>query len=570
MRRPGGPRRLSAVVAALCAGFHGGGCAEREPDPAGPSRVLASDLPEAVQWFTDVTAEVGLDFTYQTGATGQLLMPEIMGSGAALFDADNDGDLDIYLSNGGANRLYRQEPDGRFVDVTEQSGLGDRGYGMGMAVGDFDNDGFDDVYVTNYGPDHLYHNTGDGRFEDVTGAAGIRVDGWSSSAAFVDFDLDGYLDLYVARYVDFDPQEKCFSSDGRPEYCGPKAFPPVSDVLLHNNGDGTFSDVSEQAGMTAIAAAGLGVISEDLNDDGLPDLYVANDAYANQLWINRGDGTFRDDAMLMGVAFNMHGQAEAGMGVIAADFDLDGDADLFMTHLAVETNTLYRNLGGDRGFRDVTGESGLGASSMPFTGFGTVALDVDFDGDPDLVVVNGKVKAGAVHPGCAMSPPWDRYAEPNLFYRNDGNGLLEVLDGPVSSLCGTIEISRGLAAGDIDGDGDLDLLISNVEGPARLYRNDAPRHGAWVAVRAVDPRYRHDAIGAQVAVVCGPNRYVRTISSGFSYQSSSPARAHFGLGPAEEIDRIEVRWPDGLRERYARVEINAAVTLTRGGGEPIR
>lgn len=550
-------------------------CREKSSAP-NPGRASASSK----AWFTDITQEVGLDFVHETGATGALLSPEIMAGGAAFLDFDNDGDLDIYLTNGTfgpdhtdttdspVNRLYRQEADGRFVDVTEASGLGDRGYGMGVAVGDIDNDGDVDVYVTNYGPDRLYRNNGNGTFKDVTAEARIDVDGWSASASFFDYDRDGFLDLYVTRYVDYDPSQKCFDRTGRPEYCGPKEFPGVPDVLLHNNGNGTFSNVSQAAGMLSVASAGLGVVCADLNEDGWTDVYVANDADANQLWINQGDGTFHDEALIMGVAYNMHGQAEAGMGVAAADFDGDGHPDLFMTHLGNESNTLYRNLGKNIGFDDVTYMAGLGRSSMAYTGFGIAAFDAELDGDLDILVVNGRVNNGKPIPGNKLGPLWEQYPEPNLFYTNDGACRYKLVEQPVFALRTVLEISRGLAIGDIDFDGDIDLLVTNTQGPARLYRNDMPRKGHWLIVRAVDPRLRRDAIGARVTVYYGDQRVVRTINPGFSYLSSSDPRAFFGLGNSTRVDRIVIRWPDGLRERFGGTPVDRALRLVRGSGEP--
>ena len=560
-------RGVSWLFMLLCVAA---GCAGSDPRPA--------DDRDAPGWLTEITAESGLDFVHENGGTGELHTPEVMGGGAALFDFDNDGDLDIYLTNGNRalldpsaepdahNRLYRRESDGHYVDVSAASGLDDRGYGMGVAIGDFDNDGDADVYVTNHGPDHLYRNKGDGTFRDITAMAGIEVDTWSSSAVFFDYDRDGYLDLYVAQYVVYDPRANCSTDTGRADYCGPREFPPVPDVLLHNNGDGTFSDVSAQAGMTGIAAAGLGVVCEDLNDDGWPDVYVANDGYTNQLWINDGGSTFHDEAFLLGVAANLHGQSEAGMGIIAADLDNDERLDLFMTHLAQETNTLYRNLGPAGGFRDATGESGLGPSSMRYTGFGTAALDVDLDGDLDLAIANGRVKYGTVVPRAEPPPPWDVLAEPNLFYLNDGSGSFALAGSPCASFCDRVEITRGLVIGDIDSDGDADILVSNIRGEARLYRNDAPRQGHWLEVRAVDPRYNRAAIGARVTVHVGQRKLVRTISRGFSYLSSREPVARFGLGTAERVDRIEVRWPDGLSEVFSDVAADRAVVLTRGTG----
>ena len=563
-------RRLLILWLGFACGCGGGG---------GDGGDETTSSPTATQWLTEITSSVGIDFVHETGATGDLHMAEVMGAGCALFDYDNDGDLDLYLTTSNrtlpagavasapVNRLYRQEADGRFVDVTIASGLGDGGYGMGVAVGDIDNDGDADVYVTNYGRDRLYRNRGDGTFVDITDAAGLEVDGWSCSAAFFDYDGDGFLDLFVTQYVNYTPR-RCFDLAGRPDYCGPLAFPPRSDVLLHNNGDGTFSDVSEAAGITVVAAAGLGVVCEDLDDDGRIDVYVANDAYPNHLWINRGDGTFEESAVIMGAAYNLHGQPEAGMGVLAADLDNDLALDLFVTHLRVETNTHYRNLGAGAGFIDTTGESGLGASSMLYTGFGVAAFDLELDGDLDIFVVNGRVNRLDPLEGARpwTAPPWDFLAEPNLFYLNAGGGRFVLTLEPVEAFTRPIEVTRGLAIGDIDDDGDVDLVINNAAGPARLYRNDAPRRGHWLIVRPVDPALRRDAIGARVTVFLDGRRLMRPITRSFGYLSSSDPRAHFGLGDADRVERIEVRWPGGDREDFAVPGIDRVVELVRGTG----
>ncbi len=557
----------------LCGSIIGGCRRSSETQPP-------SDPGSGKSWFTDVTTRTGLNFAYDTGATGKLYFPEIMAAGVALFDYDRDGDLDLYLTNGNhelpmvtpseniRNRLYRQEPDGRFVDVTAVSGLGDGGYGMGVALGDIDNDGDTDVFLSNYGLDRLYRNEGNGTFVDITDRAGVHIEGWSCSASFLDMDRDGYLDLYVTRYVEFDPGSPCSDGAGRPSYCGPTGPPPVTDVLLRNNGDGTFADVSAQAGIGATAAAGLGVVCADFDDDGWIDIYVANDGYANFLWLNQKNGTFRDDALILGVALDMNGHAEAGMGVTAADFDNDLDLDLFMTHLRQESNTLYRNLGRSRGFNDAGSESGLAVSSVPYTGFGTAGLDVELDGDLDIVVVNGRVLRGDPRPGVTLAPPWDRYAEPNLFYLNDGSGHFTALETEAAALRDPIEVSRGLAVGDLDGDGDLDIVITNLHSAARIYRNDAPRQGHWLGVRAIDPRLKRDALGATVDLVCGDLRQRRVISSAFSYLSASEPIAHFGMGPATQIDYVDIRWPDGFHERFTDVGIDRLVRLERGAGRP--
>ncbi|UCE58922.1 MAG: CRTAC1 family protein [Phycisphaerales bacterium] len=535
--------------------------------------------PNSSQYFTEITKEVGLDFTHENGADGSLRMPEIMAGGVALFDSDGDSDLDIYftnghhglgtreLSNGPVNRLFRLEDDGTFADATEESGLGDRGYGMGVATGDMDNDGDTDVYVSNIGHDRLYRNRGDGTYEDVTQSAGIDIDGWSASTSFLDYDRDGYLDLFVVRYVKWDPKKDCFSRSGKPDYCGPLSFVPDNDVLLHNNGDGTFTDVSQAAGIAQTAAAGLGIVCEDFNDDGWIDVYITNDAYANNLWINQGDGTFLDDALMLGAAYNMHGHTEAGMGLIAGDFDNDGDPDLFMTHLGQESNTLLVNNGALMGFNDATSSFGLGWSSVPYTGFGLAAFDLEMDGDLDIFLVNGRVYLKEPVPGSWVLPPWNRMSEPNLFYTNDGTGKFDLLEESVESLCSPIEITRGVASGDIDTDGDVDIVIVNLRSSARLYRNDTPRKGHWLSVRAKDPRLNRDALGARIIITCGERRFSRTISSGFSYMSSSEPQAHFGLGPVSVVDSIHVRWPDGLFEEFAAVSPNQVVKLVRGEGE---
>jgi hypothetical protein len=562
-------RRLALCLAAICIATACG------PDGSSTPGVVHAAPGEG--WFVDVTAEVGLDFFHETGATGSLHLPEIVGSGAALLDYDGDGDLDVYLVSGSfdlapdpavsrpVNRLFRQEEDGTFVDVTTESGLGDAGYGIGAAVGDIDNDGDVDVYVSNFGPDRLYSNRGDGSFSDVTAAAGIRVDGFSCSAVFCDYDLDGFLDLYVTRYVRYDPDQQCSNSSGRRDYCSPKAFNPVPDVLLHNNGDGTFSDVSDAAGISGVAGAGLGVVCEDLDEDGLPDFYAANDQYPNHLWINQGDGTFREQALLLGAAYNLEGRAEAGMGVVAADLDEDAHLDLFVTHLGGQTNTLYRYLG--RGlFEDATGVSGLAQSSLPSTGFGTVAFDAELDGDLDLLVANGRVFRGVPSPATTVPEPWNHFAEPNQFLLNRGGGHYVPMPDLGSAFVGPVEVSRSLAMGDVDGDGDVDVLLGNTQSTARLYRNEAPRAGHWLIVRALDSRLHRDAIGARLSLAIGGRRITRTVTRGFSYLSSSDPRPHFGLGPASEVGPIEVRWPDGLVESFNVPEVDRVWTLVRGEG----
>jgi hypothetical protein len=572
------------ILGGLAAGLSG--CGRQDVGAPAPD-------PRPASWFSDVTSEAGLAFVHEPGGAGAFHMPEIMGAGGAFLDYDRDGDLDIYLINGNdalpeaaadpeasPNRLLRREDGGRYRDVTEASGLGDTGYGMGIAVGDIDNDGDPDVYLANYGPDRLYRNEGDGTFTDITAAAGIAVDGWSASAAFFDFDRDGFLDLFVCRYLDYSRPRRCADHAGRPDYCGPRTYPPVPDVLLRNNGDPGapgFRDVSVQAGIAAVAAAGLGVICDDLDADGWIDVYVANDGYANHLWINERDGTFADRALVLGAAVNLAGATEAGMGVAAADVDGDADLDLFVTHQAQETNTLYVSQGEGEAFSflDRTAASRLAASSFPLTGFGVAAFDVELDGDLDMVAVGGGVHRTEPQSGAVPPEPFDRYAEPNLFYLNASldagppgrEARFEPRADIGGPLCSTVEVSRGLATGDIDGDGDLDVLVTNVAGPARLYRNDAPRRGHWLMVEASDPALGRPALGARITVVVDGRRVVRTVSPAGSYLSSSDTRVHFGLGARDRFEAVDVRWPDGLRERFPGGDADRVMTLLRGSGE---
>jgi hypothetical protein len=541
-----------------------GACGEAPADEPGGS------------WFAEVTADSGLDFVHASGGRGEFWMPEIMGGGVALFDAEPDGDLDAYCVNGnqglpalgedpaGGSRFFRQVAPARFEDATADSGLRDGRYGMGVAVGDLDNDGDVDLLVTHVGPDRLYRNGGQGRFEDASQALGLATEGWSSSAAFFDLDRDGFLDLFVCRYVAFGQAKDCFGHAGERDYCGPKVFPPEHDLLLRNQGGTRLVDASSTCGIAGTRAAGLGVECADFDEDGWIDVYVANDAYANNLWMNRRDGTLRDEGQLRGAALNMAGQPQAGMGVIAADFDRDGQLDLFLTHLREEANTLYLNQGG-RGFRDATGASRLGMTSMPFTGFGTAALDLDRDGFLDILVANGGVVHGKRFPGCELPEEWAPYAEPNLVHRGGPGAAFTAADALGGAFAARVEISRGLAAGDVDGDGDPDVLLGNIEGPARLFRNDAGG-GHWLSVRCVHPGWKRDALGARVELTACGTRQVRTLSSSWSYLSSSPPRAWFGLGECAGPAEVLVRWPDGRSERFELATVDTSVELRHGEG----
>jgi len=575
---PGGPLALGALALAGLAGCGGGEPAPTTSGDAPSSRAAGGG------WLVEVTDELGVDFVHEPGAAGNLQLPEIGGGGAALLDYDGDGDLDLYLVNGGPdvedqrrkdgapNRLFRNDG-ARMSDVTAQSGTAGTAYGMGCAVADVDNDGRLDIYVSNYGPDELLRNADGARFERMGREEGVEVPGWSSSVGFLDMDRDGDLDVYVTRYVRFLPGKQCFSQADQRDYCGPRSFPPVSDVLLRNEGGRSFTDVSEAAGITSVEAAGLGVTCDDFDEDGWIDVYVANDAYANNLWTNQRDGTFVDDALLLGAALNMEGKWEAGMGVVSADFDNDGLIDLYVTHLFREKNTLYRNLGGGMGFVDASGEANLTTSSLSFTGFGVDALDLEMDGDLDLLVVNGRVERGELDPRARQEEPWNWYAEPNLLYLNRGDGGFDERTELAPEFCDTVEISRGLALGDLDGDGDLDAVVTNTNGRARVYRNDAPREGAWLRVEARDPALSRVAHGARLRLRVGDRAWVRTVGAGSSYQCAGDLRVQFTVPSALEDGlaeaRLDVRWPDGRREEYGVERWNAVQVVERGRGKEL-
>lgn len=536
--------------------------------------------------FSEVTAKSKLDFIHDAGVDSSYFMPESIGSGAAMFDYNNDGLLDLYFVNGGPhgraknqkpaapNRLFQQQPDGTFLDVTAPSGLGDTGYGMGVATGDIDNDGDLDLYISNYGPDALYRNNGDGTFTDVTARAGIRNTKWGCSVTFLDADLNGYLDIYITNYVDYDGGSFCMDHAGRQDYCGPKGFAGVSDVLFKNlgperqNGESVrFENVSVQAGLRAVAYRGLGVVSADFNGDGYPDMYVANDGDPNNLWINQGDGAFVDEALANGVAFNALGQAEAGMGIALGDVENDGDLDLFVSHVRNETNTLYvfeKSIG----YADQSAASGVAGPSLALTGFGAGFLDYDHDGDLDLAVVNGRVTRGILLTSKKQADYWDHYAEPNLLFENSGAGQFRRIDAG-EPFCERTENSRGLAFGDIDNDGDVDLLVANAGGPARLYENVADKKGHFLSVRAIDPAYKRDAIGATITLFCGDKQFQRAVMTGYSFLSSSDVRTQFGVGAASRVDSIHVRWPGGALESFAGSAVDRMLILRKGEGATI-
>jgi len=539
------------------------GCSEKA------SEQLSSPI-EPSEWFEDITAESGLNFQHHSGVEGHYLLPEIMGAGAAIFDADNDGRLDIYLISGGPdhegarNRLFRQTSDGKFTDVTTQSGLGDHGFGMGAAVGDIDNDGDLDLLVTNYGDDRLYRNDGHGTFSDITGGAGIKGARWSTSATFCDIDNDDHLDLYISTYVTNDPPFACTSGVGEIDYCGPNAYRGLADQLYRNNGDGTFTDISVTSGIADVVNNGLGVLCFDFNKDSHDDFLIANDGERNQLWINDGTGRFNDRGVASGIAVNIFGETEASMGIAFGDVNGDLGLDIFLTHLNEESNTLY--LSTQRGaLMDTTATSGLGITSVRYTGFGTALFDADHDGDLDLAIANGRVrKSQDSDPGdgSILEQFHHFFAESNQLMENTGTGHFQDFCDRTGQFCESLAISRGLLTVDIDRDGDLDLLLTNSNGAAQLYRNNIPKMGNWLMLRVLD--HNRDAIGALAAVRTGDTWQIRPVIHSYSYLSSSDATVHFGLGTANSVDEIEITWPDGVKERFAGGNVNQLRVIDRG------
>lgn len=568
------------------------GSAASEPTDPGPTD------PEPSILFTEEARELGLDFVYDNGMSGELYFPEIVGGGVALFDYDNDGDLDVYLVQGGplgardagagpSDRLFRndlafeggkQRP--RFVDVTAVSGLdqpGSRaaGYGMGVATGDYDNDGNVDLYVTNFGSNQLWRNQGDGSFRDATAEAGVDDPRWSVPAVFFDYDGDGWLDLWVGNYTDYSlpTHVDCFADSGVHDYCKPLVYKAVPDRLLRNRGRGadgrvTFEDVTIRAGLGEAYGRALGVVTADFNGDRRLDFYVANDYSENQLWIQQpgADGTvgFVEEALFAGCAVNREGQPEGSMGVDAQDFDGDGDEDLFMTHVVGETNTLYLN-NGNGVFRDVTFERGLAAPSFALTGFGTAWFDVENDGQLDLLIVNGAVEA--IESQARARDPFP-YRQPNQLFRGRADGVYEEVSALAGEAFSLSETSRGAAFGDLDNDGDVDVVLTNTQAPVHLLINRTRPLGHWLGVRLLGRRDqgRRDQLGARFTVQ-PLDRWWRIRTEG-SYASSHDPRRLVGLGARqdgarEDTSELLIEWPGGRLSRWRGLPVDTWVNVQR-------
>ena len=533
------------------------------PSPGGSAQ-------EPPSVFVDATAASGLDFTHTNGATGDLLLPEVIGSGGALFDFDNDGDLDRFAVQGAmpGSRLYRNdlrvEPDGtravRFADVTGASGINATGYGMGAATGDFDNDGAVDLYVTSLGSNQLYHNNGNGTFTDVTMKSGTDDRRWSTSATFFDYDRDDWLDLFVVNYVNFslDMTRACFSAGSARDYCNPSVYDPVPARLFHNNRDGTFSDVSARTGIARVPGRGLGVLAADFNGDGWTDLYVANDGDPNRLWINDHGSAFTDEGLLAGVALSRTGTAQGSMGIDLGDIDGDGDEDLFVTNLDNESNTLYVNVGKGL-FEDRTVERGV--FKLGITGFGTRFIDVDNDGWLDLVVVNGAVRHLTSH--AQRGDPYP-LKQPKLFFRNEAGRRFVDATREAGPSFDRLEVSRGLAMGDLDNDGDSDLVVFNNSGPLRLLINQAARGKHWLGVRVVDGRYGRDAVDTRLELSRRSGSLWRRASTDGSYCVASDPRVVFGLAADASPQTVRVHWAGGKVEEFSGLSADRYWVLEAG------
>jgi hypothetical protein len=496
-----------------------------------------------------------------------------MSGGVALFDYDNDGYLDIYLVNSltvdmvkskqkTKSALYHNNGDGTFTDVTEKAGVGDIGWGMGVAIGDYNNDGLDDIYVTCLGPNHLLKNNGNGTFTDVTQKAGVGDPRWSAGAAFVDYDNDGKLDLFVSNYVDFDVnhlpefgKDRTCQFKGIPVQCGPRGLPGAGDSLYHNNGDGTFTDVTKKAGVSdPDGYYGLGVIASDFDGDGLVDIYVANDSTPNFLYHNNGDGTFKDIGFNSGTAVNENGSEQGSMGVTLGDYDHDGRLDLFITNFDDDYNTLYHNDG--RGsFTDVSYAAKVAAVSLPYVGWGTKFFDYDNDGWVDLLVVNGHVY-----------PQLPTYRQRNLVHHNNRDGTFTEVGAQLGVPFAEKRTGRGAAFGDIDNDGDVDVIINNLDGPPQLLRNDGGNANNSVLIKLIGSKSNRDGIGARVTVVAGDLKQLDEVHSGDSYLSQNDFRLHFGLEKRTKIDLIEVHWPSGVLDKIANANANKILTIKEGQG----
>jgi hypothetical protein len=543
---------------------------------------LALRSPEdtAAVRYRDATTESGIRFRHAAGSPEKKYIFETMSGGVVLFDYDKDGRIDIFLVNGASfdsssreatparSRLFHNVGGGRFEDVTERSGIGASGWGMGGCAADYDNDGWTDLYITKLGRNALYHNNGDGTFTDVTEKARVGTLGWSTGAAWADYDRDGWVDLFVAGYVDVDPAKppelpassKYCQYRGIGVMCGPRGLRGASDHLYHNNGDGTFTEVGRSAGVSDERRYyGLGVVWGDYDDDGDPDLYVGNDAVPNYLYRNNGDGTFTEIGLSAGVAVDEDGREQASMGVDFGDYDGDGRLDLYVTNFSDEANALYRNLGGDL-FRDMTRRAGHYEASWNYLGWGTAFFDYDNDGDLDVYVVNGHV-----YPQVDAHPLNTKYRQRALLFENTGGGVFREVGlaaGLTAARC-----SRGGAYADLDGDGDLDLVVNNMDDAPSVLLNEGGNRNHWLRLWLEGTKSNRSAVGARATLTAGGRRAIAEVKAGSSYFSQNELVLHFGLGAETRADRLEIRWPSGLRETFENLAADRVYRHREGAAD---
>ena len=567
-------RRLRCAPVVLLSAMFCHGQAPKTPAIT-PSRPVAN--------FTDIAETAGLTIENAFGGvTTKKYIIETTGTGVAIFDYDNDGWPDIFIVNGTklegfpsgkspSNHLYRNNHDGTFSDVTEKAGLSATGWGQGVCAGDYDNDGWEDLYVTYYGKNRLYHNQ-QGVFAEVAEKAEVAGSGkaWGTGCAFVDYDRDGRLDLMVANYVDFDltttpaPGERATCIwKGVPVMCGPRGLPGAKNILYHNRGDGRFEDVTTKAHIDRTDGHyAFSVSTLDFDEDGWPDIYVACDSTPSILYRNNHDGTFTDVAVTAGAAFNEDGREQAGMGSTIADFNGDGHLDIFKTNFSDDTSTLYRN-NGDGTFIDATSAAGLGLYTQ-YLGWGTMFLDFDNDGWPDLILVNGHV-----YPEVDSQHLGSSYKEPRILYHNNGDGTFSDVSSAAGSGITAAASSRGLAVGDLWNDGRMSAVVSNMNAPPSLLANQVRNSNHWIAIRALGTKSNRDGIGARIRVKTGKRIQVDEVRSGSSYDSNSDMRVHFGLGASAKIDGVEVRWPSGIVERFVNLPVDRIHTVKEGSGEAV-
>ncbi|HKW19698.1 MAG TPA: CRTAC1 family protein [Terriglobales bacterium] len=541
------------------------------------ARFAAADLITPHQpKFVDITRSAGITFQHDNAASPEKYLIETMGSGCGWIDYNQDGLLDLYLANGAATRvytpknplrgaLYRNNGNGTFTDVTEKAGVGAEGqFGMGIAVGDYDNDGFPDLFVCGYGRCILYHNNGNGTFTDITSRAAVANTGrWASSAAWFDYDNDGRLDLVIANYVDWSPDRNFYCGDRGPgmrSYCHPDDFNPEPPTLYHNNGDGTFTDVSKRSGLALKPGNGLGIVTFDYDNDGWQDIFIANDHMPNSLFHNNRDGTFAEVGYLAGVAVSGDGQVEAGMGTDAADVTGSGRLDIAVTHLDMQLARLYQN-NGDGTFDDATFRSKLGYSTFHTSGFGTRFFDYDNDGARDLFMANGHVLDNIQRYHSEVS-----YAEPKLMFRNTGHGIFENVSDQLGPDFVLPRVSRGAAIGDFDNDGDLDILVSNCGQKPQLLRNDGGNQNHWLEILLIGTKSNRDGVGTRVKLVAGDLVLYDQRKGGMSYQSAQDPRLHFGLGPRTKIDSVEITWPSRMTTKLSNLKCDQIIAVKEGQG----